>query len=295
VVLHLDQRAPLTPRLPRRRFGGPKQLGASAALHLTAFFLALSLGPMLGSGRADLEHERISPHELMDIRHVVFLAPDARRIGGGGGGGGNQQSAPIRRAQGVGTDAITLRVRKSPPSPAPVPRVSPDPADVPALPAIVLEATPLASGAIDQIGLPMGGVLSGTSRGPGSGGGVGTGVGTGIGSGRGSGLGPGSGGGTGGGAYRAGGAVTSPRLIVEVKPKYTSDAMLRRIQGTVTLEVVVTSEGRPTQIRVVRSLDPGGLDQQAIAATEQWRFEPGRLAGRPVDVVVLVMLDFTIR
>lgn len=295
MVLDLDQRAPPTPRLPRRRFGGPKQLGASAALHLTGFLLALSLGPVLGSGRADLEHERISPHELMDIRHVVFLAPDDRRIGGGGGGGGNQQSAPIRRAQGVGTDAITLRVRKSPPSTAPVPQASPDPADVPSLPAIVLEATPLASGAIDQIGLPMGGVLSGTSRGPGSGGGVGAGVGTGIGSGRGSGLGPGSGGGTGGGGYRAGGAVTSPRLIVEVKPKYTSDAMLRRIQGTVTLEVVVTSEGRPTQIRVVRSLDPGGLDQQAIAAMEQWRFEPGRLAGRPVDVVVLVMLDFTIR
>jgi len=250
---------------------------------------------MLESGPGDLEHERISPHELLDIRHVVFLAPDDRRLGGGGGGGGNQQSAPIRRAQGVGTDAMTLRVRKSPPSTAPVPRVSPDPADVPSLPAIVLEATPLASGAIDQIGLPMGGVLSGTSRGPGSGGGVGTGLGTGIGSGRGSGLGPGSGGGTGGGAYRAGGAVTSPRLIVEVKPKYTSEAMLRRIQGTVILEVVVTSEGRPTQIRVVRSLDPGGLDQQAIAATEQWRFEPGRLAGRPVDVVVLVMLDFSIR
>ena len=97
--------------------------------------------------------------------------------------------------------------------------------DVPPLPSIVLDAKPLASGLFDQIGLPTGGVMSGTSTGPGSGGGVGTGSGTGMGSGRGPGFGPGSGGGTGGGIYRAGGAVSAPRLIKEVKPKYTSEAL----------------------------------------------------------------------
>ena len=154
---------------------------------------------------------------------------------------------------------------------------------------------PLASGVFDQIGLPMGGVSSSGSTGPGSGGGVGSGIGSGIGSGHGPGLGPGSGGGTGGGVYRAGGSVTAPRVITEVRPRYTNDALLHRIQGTVVLELVVTSDGRPTQIKVVRSLDPEGLDDQAVAAVEQWRFEPGRLAGTPVDVLVTVMLDFWIR
>jgi outer membrane biosynthesis protein TonB len=37
------------------------------------------------------------------------------------------------------------------------------------------------------------------------------------------------------------------------------------------------------------------LDEQAIVAAAQWRFEPGRLAGRPVDVLVTVMIDFWIR
>src|SRR6185503_6688486 len=109
---------------------------------------------------------------------------------------------------------------------------------VPPLPSIPLDAKPLASGIFEQQGLPTGVILSGTSTGPGSGGGVGTGIGTGVGSGRGPGLGPGSGGGTGGGVYRAGGAVSAPRLIKEVKPKYTSEALLKRIQGTVALEVV---------------------------------------------------------
>ena len=160
---------------------------------------------------------------------------------------------------------------------------------------MVLDAKPLSLGLFDQIGLPTGGVLSGTSQGPGSGGGVGTGIGTGVGSGRGPGLGPGSGGGTGGGVYRAGGTVSSPRLVNEVKPRYTNEALLNRIQGTVVLEAVVTSDGCTSQIRVVRSLDALGLDQEAVAAVAQWRFDPGRLGTVPVDVLVTIVLDFTIR
>jgi TonB family protein len=128
-----------------------------------------------------------------------------------------------------------------------------------------------------------------------SGGGVGTGSGTGIGSGRGPGLGAGSGGGTGGGIYRPGGAVSAPRLIKEVKPKYTPEALRDRIQGTVVLEAVVSGDGCATRIQVVRSLDVGGLDEEAVAAVAQWRFEPGRLAGAPVDVLVVIMLDFSVR
>ena len=145
------------------------------------------------------------------------------------------------------------------------------------------------------MGLLEGGVPGATSLGPGSGGGAGDGKGTGIGSGEGPGIGPGSGGGIGGGVYRLGGAVTSPRLLAQVRPRYTEDALLRKVQGTVQLELVVTKDGRPAEIRVMRSLDPGGLDERAVDAVNQWRFEPGRLAGRPVDVLVTVYLDFRIQ
>lgn len=84
-------------------------------------------------------------------------------------------------------------------------------------------------------------------------------------------------------------------MIIQAKPTYTNEALFQKTQGTVVLELVVTRDGRPSQIRVVRSLDPDGLDQQAIAAAAQWRFEPGRLAGRPVDVLVNIALDFWIR
>ena len=107
-------------------------------------------------------------------------------------------------------------------------------------------------------------------------------------------MGPGSGGGAGGGVYRPGGAVTSPQLVSQVRPAYTVDAVHQRIQGSVILELVVTSEGAPSEIRVMQSLDPAGLDKEAIKAVRQWRFTPGRRAGTPVNVLVTVVLDFTI-
>jgi protein TonB len=292
VVLHLDQLVPRTPHLPDRRAGALTPFAASAALHVTVVaitvLVATSVAPGISLRRADATVEQ-------QVRHVVFAVPDSPRIGSGGGGGGNQQPGPIRRAQGIGSDVLTLRVRRRPPTVPVATTATPAVQDVPLLPSIQIEAKPLSSGFFEQIGLPTGVMLSGTSTGPGSGGGVGTGIGSGVGSGRGSGLGPGSGGGVGGGVYRPGGAVSSPRLIKQVKPRYTSEAAQDMIQGSVVLEVIVSADGRPSQIRVVRSLDRGGLDEEAVSAVAQWRFEPGRLAGAPVDVLVTIMLDFWIR
>ena len=292
-MLDLDPLAPRTPRLPHQRLGA-LQLTAAIALHMSLVVVAALIETTSAPG---MESRRVGPTTDQQVQHVVFLAPEVPRIGAGGGGGGNRQPRPIRRAQGVGSDSVTLRVRKGPsPTAAPVtPASAPAVEDVPPLPSIVLEAKPLASGLFDQIGLPTGGVMSGTSTGPGSGGGVGSGIGTGIGSGRGPGFGPGSGGGTGGGVYRPGGAVSAPRLIKEVTPKYTSEALRRRIQGTVVLEVIVAGDGCASHIRIVRSLDRGGLDDEAVSAVAQWRFEPGRLAGAPVEVLVTIMVDFLIR
>jgi TonB family protein len=295
VVLHLDPLAPPTPRLPDERFGLPAQLAASTALHLIFLTIALIAAASTRDGGAR-RAEPIDDQHTLDVGHVVFLAPDRPQPGTGGGGGGNQRPEPLRRAQGVGSDPITLRVGKQRTpavsvTPAPAPAIE----DVPPLPSIVLDAKPLASGLFEQVGLPAGGVVSGASTGPGSGGGVGTGTGTGIGPGRGPGFGPGSGGGTGGGVYRPGGAVSGPRLIKEVKPKYTSQALRNTIQGSVVLEAVVTVEGCASQIRVIRSLDAGGLDEEAVMAVAQWRFEPGRLGTTPVPVIVTIVVDFSVR
>ncbi len=58
--------------------------------------------------------------------------------------------------------------------------------------------------------------------------------------------------------------------------------------------VVVTSDGKVTNIRVVKS--PGmGLDEKAIEAVRKWRLKPGMKDGRPIDVQVPVEVTFRMR
>ena len=132
--------------------------------------------------------------------------------------------------------------------------------------------------------------------GPGSNGGAGGGRRGGDGTGDGTGHGSGPVGNEGGGPYHPGSRVTTPRLVREVKPMYTAGAMSARIQGIVWLECVVQADGSVGHVRVVRSLDPVfGLDRQAIDAARQWRFLPATRMGEPVDVLVTIELQFTLR
>jgi len=295
-MIRLQGLALAPPELPPRGWGAVSwQTVASAALHVVAIVGLVTLVERSAS-RAVEEAETVAARAALpdQTTHLVFIARPEQTPDAGGGGGGNRQPGPIRRAEGIGHDRLTVPIRRTPPADPIIASLSALVLDSPPQ-ALLLDAKPLASGTRDQIGLLEGGLAGAMSLGPGSGGGAGDGTGTGIGPGRGPGLGPGSDGGLGGGPLRPGGSVTTPRLLVQVPPKYTDDALLRKVQGTVVLELVVTKEGRAAEVRVRRSLDPGGLDERAIAAVNDWRFEPGRLAGRAVDVLVTVYLDFTIR
>jgi TonB family protein len=212
--------------------------------------------------------------------------------GGGGGGGGNKMKEPPRQAELPGKDKITVPVSKPPSLEMKQAKNEPDPIEQLNIPAKSLAAAQDSlPGAIEA---PPGPPT--LSQGSGSGGGAGTGTGTGVGPGTGSGLGPGSGGGTGGGVYRPGNGVMLPRVLREVKPQYTSDAMRAKVQGTVLLECVVKTDGSVGDVQVIRSLDSTfGLDQQAVVAARQWRFAPGTRMGEPVPVLITIELTFTLR
>lgn len=217
--------------------------------------------------------------------------------GGGGGGGGNRMKEPPRQAELPGKDKITVPVeRPKALDPQPPPKVE-EPKPEEPKPEFNIPAMQLAAGAE---ALP--GTIEGTpapptqSLGSGAGSGAGSGIGSGIGSGTGSGLGAGSGGGTGGGVYQPGNGVTLPRILREVKPAYTSDAMRAKVQGTVLLQCVVRPDGSVSDIQVLRSLDSVfGLDQEAIKAARQWRFAPGTRMGQAVPVQITIELTFTLR
>jgi TonB family protein len=94
--------------------------------------------------------------------------------------------------------------------------------------------------------------------------------------------------------YKPGGAVSPPRVVREVKPQYTADAMKAQVQGKVEVECVVLPDGTVGDVIVVTPLHPS-LDQAAIKAVKQWQFKPGMKDGEPVAVRVSIELSFTLR
>jgi periplasmic protein TonB len=226
----------------------------------------------------DNVREAVLPDELP--RQIVWLAEPGP---GGGGGGGNQKPEPPKPAELPGRDKISVPAAKEP---EPVPE--PKPEEPPPLEQLNIPAETTQAAAKTTIGVLDSGDATSESTGSGSG--------TGAGSGTGSGLGPGSGGGTGGGVYRPGSGIINPRVLREVKPQYTADAMRAKVQGTVLLECVVLPDGSVGKVDVVKSLDSTfGLDGEAVKAARQWRFQPGTRFGEPVAVLVTIELTFTLR
>ena len=85
----------------------------------------------------------------------------------------------------------------------------------------------------------------------------------------------------------------SPRVLRDILPSYTPDAMRAKIQGTVELRIVVTPDGTVGAIRMLKSLDDRyGLDRQAIEAAAWWLFEPATVNGTTVAATVTLILEF---
>jgi protein TonB len=284
----------------RRTTAGVATSGVLHAMFIGVILLAALLGSVTASSD---EVPDESPTRL-----VFFMAPGP---GGGGGGGGVNVPLPPRRAARKAavkkTPASPVpEVRREVPKPEPVPpaprpvetvvappKPDPPPPPPPPAPAVNAPVVPMPADQQDVVGVPSARPPS-TTQGAGDGGGAGRGAGRGIGDGDGSGIGEGSGGGTGGGPYRAGAGIEPPRLLREVKANYTDEARRQGIQGDVTLEIVVRRDGTVGSVSVVRGLG-SGLDRMAIDAVRQWRFDPARRHGVPVDVIAQVSVQFKLR
>jgi len=222
--------------------------------------------------------------EIFDAGDYIPLKPAKTQAGGGGGGGDRDV---LKASQGR-LPKLSMQAQIVPPA-AVIRNLNPKLAVEPTI--MVPPDIKLAmNNNMPNLGDPKSSAVI-PSNGPGSGSGIGDGSGGGVGPGNGRGLGPGEGMGTGGGAYRAGRGVTPPRPIYSPDPEFSEEARKAKYQGTCTLMIVVSADGRPTNIRVVNSLGMG-LDEKAIETVKTWRFEPGLKDGHPVNVEMAVEVDF---
>ena len=213
----------------------------------------------------------------LDISPYAAKLPSGAKPAGGGGGANDHTTTPVNR----GKLPKFKWTQFTPPQVKimnPQPKLPMDPSLLgpPDLRVSNIQAPtfgdPLANGVSDSLG---------------------HGNGTGIGSGSGGGLGPGEGGGTGGGAFRAGvNGVGMPSCIYCPDPQYSDEARKAKYQGVVVLMVVITLDGRATNIQVAKS--PGlGLDEKAIEAVRQWKFRPAvGPGGKAVPAQVPIEVTF---
>lgn len=89
---------------------------------------------------------------------------------------------------------------------------------------------------------------------------------------------------------RVGSSIATPRRIVDARPVLPPAALQANVRGVVILEIVVATDGSVTDARVLRSIPM--LDQAALDAVKQWRYEPTQINGRTVPVIMTVTVAF---
>jgi len=255
----------------------------STIVHLLALTVII-VGTILGQR---MVKEIVKPKESVELiapSDMPALAPSKTVSGGGGGGGdhdklqASQGKLPKQSMQQFTPPMVVVR--------------NPDPKLPMEATVVIPPDVKLQQPNLPNLGDPLSHMPADfPSNGTGSGGGIGSGSGGGVGSGEGPGFGPGHGGGTGGGAFRVGGGVSAPKAIYTPDPEYSEEARKAKFQGTCVLWLIVGPDGKPRDIKVQRTLGLG-LDEKAIEAVKNWRFEPGMKDGKPVSTMVNVEVNF---
>lgn len=82
-----------------------------------------------------------------------------------------------------------------------------------------------------------------------------------------------------------------PKIIHQVEPVYPERARRAGIEGMVMLRIRTDNEGNVNSIEVLRS-DSSILNQAAIDAVEQWKYQPPYKNGNPIPIVTIVAVKF---
>jgi len=86
----------------------------------------------------------------------------------------------------------------------------------------------------------------------------------------------------------------APVLVLRVEPSYPETMRRIREEGTVAINAIIGRDGTIEEASVLTGTN-ALFEAEALRAVRQWRYEPGRLNGRPVRVRLLVSVSFRLR
>ena len=84
--------------------------------------------------------------------------------------------------------------------------------------------------------------------------------------------------------------VAQKNKIRDVKPEYPPQARAHGVQGDVLTQIVIDTEGKPTNIKILHG--DTVLSEAAIDAVKQWRYEPYRINKQLVEVETTIKIQF---
>jgi protein TonB len=94
------------------------------------------------------------------------------------------------------------------------------------------------------------------------------------------------------GPVKVGGNVQAARILNRVQPVYPPLARQTRISGTVRLHAIISKDGSIQQLEVISGHPL--LQQSALDAVRQWRYQPTLLNGEPVEVDTTIDVIFSL-
>jgi periplasmic protein TonB len=246
-------------------FERSKRSGRAQTLSLLTHATAIALISFAASQTA---HRNVDPNPRVSVSiGPLRYTPETDRVNnepspGPNAGGGARTGSPANRGFFPPRSSVQLAT----------PRL-PDNADhpLPVATTIFDEQAPALVELQNYLGLPWMPEKT-NSGGPGD---------RGIGAGKDAGMGDdgGPGGGEGGNGHPYSRGVSLPTCIICPYPIYTDEARQTKVQGTVTLRVLVGSDGRASEIRVMRGIG-FGLDERAAQTVRGWKFKPARDASQ---------------
>jgi len=88
--------------------------------------------------------------------------------------------------------------------------------------------------------------------------------------------------------------ISAPVPLRKVDPKYPPSLMSERVEGEVVLYAVIRRDGTVDSIQLVHGIDEQ-LDENAMQALSQWKFQPGARQGSTVELEAIVHIPFRLR
>jgi periplasmic protein TonB len=242
--------------------------GGARTISLLTHAVLLSVILLLHFSQRGPGGTRTGPELLSQRGLTFFYAPEDSRFGqpslGKKSGGGEDDPRPARRGFLAPASSIPLVP----------PRRIINAEPVLPVPASVFDSNaPQFPASVTNLGLPWMNNDS-DSAGPGKKHGIGSGIDGGMGDDKGPRAGQGE---SYGGPYAN--VVSPPMCAYCPDPQYTDEAREAKLQGRVTLQVLVGADGRASRIRIVQGIGTG-LDERAEQAIRAWKFVPAHDAAR---------------